>query len=126
MSEEYWTVSEGLAVRNGNKCRECKEYINIRDPVVIRDGRKIRLFYHTKCFSGSADPRTQPNGAFSQDKFGGVLSPSAPKEKGHGKWSLQSYGYTPDYKVLSKITTCKLETKKNMKGNKPEQKAYEK
>ena len=120
MSEEYWTVSEGLAVRNGNKCRECKEYINIKEPIVIRDGRKIRLFYHSKCFSGTADPRSQPNGAFSQDKFGGVLSPSAPKEKGHGKWSCRSYGYTPDYQVLSKMTADHPETKQNTGRNKAE------
>ena len=126
MSEGYWTVSEGLAVRNGNKCRECKEYINIRDPIVIRDGRKIRLFYHTGCFSGSADPRSQPNGAFSQDKFEGVLSPSAPQEKGYGKWSCGSYGYTPDYNVLSKISAVRSETEQTMKLTKSKQKVSDK
>ena len=116
MAEEYWTVSEGLAVRNGNKCRECKQYIMINEPIAIRDGRKIRLFYHKNCYSGSPDPRTQPRGSYTQ-KFSSVLSPSAPKEKGHGKWSCNSYGYNPDYQVLNKVRT-NTETQKTLKNSK--------
>ncbi|KAI6646710.1 hypothetical protein LOD99_12831 [Oopsacas minuta] len=118
MSEEYWTVSRGLAVRNSNKCRECKQYIMMKEPIVIRDGRKIRLFYHSRCFSGSADPRSQLNGAFSREKYEGIMSPSAPKEKGNGKWSCRSYGYTPDYDVLSKMKEQSNEKKHMLKGNK--------
>ena len=111
MAEDYWTVSRGVAVRNGNKCRECKQYITMNEPIAIRDGRKIRLFYHDNCYSGLADPRSQPNGAFSREKFEGVVSPSAPKEKGHGKWSCRSYGYTPDYEVLNKLRAETTEKK---------------
>uniref|UniRef100_A0A0G4GTW4 PARP-type domain-containing protein n=1 Tax=Chromera velia CCMP2878 TaxID=1169474 RepID=A0A0G4GTW4_9ALVE len=87
---EYWTVSQGVAVRNGHMCRECKSYIFKGSSVIVRDGRKIRLFYHPQCFSGEADPRTQTHSSFQ--KFKGVTSEKAPLEKGRGKWST-TYGY---------------------------------
>jgi hypothetical protein len=58
---DYWTISHGYACRNGYSCRECKQAIYKNEPVIVRDGRKIRLFYHIDCFSGDADPRTQPD-----------------------------------------------------------------
>lgn len=62
----------------------------------VRDGRKMRFFYHEKCFSGDADPRTQANSTANKpsDKKH-VIQESAPKQKGRGKWSTSSYGYQP-------------------------------
>ncbi|KAF4659081.1 hypothetical protein FOZ61_005011 [Perkinsus olseni] len=113
---EYWTISTGVACRNGWSCRECKGPIVKGTPLVCRDGRKLRFMYHPKCFSGYSDVRTQPanirlvrlasssivNWLFVvssallilrdiQGKYPN-LSREAPKEKGHGKWST-SCGY---------------------------------
>ncbi len=33
-------------------CRECRQAIYKGEPVVSRDGRKIRMMYHADCFSG--------------------------------------------------------------------------
>ncbi|KAF4659082.1 hypothetical protein FOZ61_005011 [Perkinsus olseni] len=89
---EYWTISTGVACRNGWSCRECKGPIVKGTPLVCRDGRKLRFMYHPKCFSGYSDVRTQPaNIRDIQGKYPN-LSREAPKEKGHGKWST-SCGY---------------------------------
>jgi len=56
------------------------------EPMVVRDGRKIRLFYHEHCFSGTADPRTQVHSSFNQGKFTNI-NPVAPRVKGYGKWA---------------------------------------
>ena len=56
-SNDYWTVSSGVANRTFT-CRECKKTINKGQSLIARDGRKIRLVYHIDCFSGDADPRT--------------------------------------------------------------------
>jgi hypothetical protein len=86
----YWTVSRGPAVRPGT-CRECRRAIAAGDPVVARDGRKIRLFYHEACFSGDADPRTQAVSSAAHHH----VTAAAPAVKGRGKWSTGSYGYAP-------------------------------
>eukprot|EP00694_Reclinomonas_americana_P000866 EC784600.1.p2 GENE.EC784600.1~~EC784600.1.p2 ORF type:complete len:73 (+),score=7.46 EC784600.1:46-264(+) len=56
MTEPYWTVSRGVACRYGWQCRECRQTIAKGDPVVSRDGRKIRLFYHEACVSRRRRP----------------------------------------------------------------------
>ncbi len=66
--------------------------IGTGEEITIRDGRKMRLFYHTTCFSGSADPRTQPHSSF---KHWSGISAVAPVVKGVGKWSVKAYGYAP-------------------------------
>lgn len=93
-STEYWTVSKGVANRTFT-CRECKKTINKGQELVARDGRKIRLVYHTDCFSGDADPRTQPNSSYNDGRYvpAAHISDKAPQKKGAGKWSVQSYGY---------------------------------
>eukprot|EP00760_Papus_ankaliazontas_P027080 PhM_4_TR313/c0_g1_i1/m.64407 len=93
MSDEYWTVSTGVAPRV-TTCRCCKQMIKPGDAITCRDGRKIRLTYHRECFSGESDPRTQHHSSFekSNNKFHGVIGGSAPSTKGHGKWSTSSYG----------------------------------
>lgn len=94
-SQPYWTLSRVTIQRNGHSCRECKKVIQIGERVAVRDGRKIRLFYHEGCFSGEADPRTQPNSSFQKSnsqKFNNCISEAMPTEKGYGKWSTKQYG----------------------------------
>ena len=90
----------------------------------MRDGRKLRFFYHTECFTGDADPRTQLNGTYfvkteyhkstapnisslsgpiahrytdpDGRPFGReIFKPAAPSRVGAGKWSVRSRGYKP-------------------------------
>ncbi len=96
--------------------------------VMVRDGRKLRFFYHVDCFTGSADPRTQENSTYlSEDKAeyhmatapnisslcgpracrdsdGRILGREVFKERapsvvGLGKWSVASRGYNPKHTV---------------------------
>lgn len=89
---------------------------------MVRDGRKLRFFYHSRCFTGGADPRTQVNSSFCEieeyhrntapdisslsgpkackDPDGrplgrAVFKPEAPSVLGHGKWSVANRGYHP-------------------------------
>lgn len=91
----YWTVSFGTSCRTGFSCRECKKLIAVDTKIAIRDGRKMRLFYHRECFSGDADPRTQQNSSYNSGdpKYGQSFQEKAPLVKGRGKWSVSSYGY---------------------------------
>ncbi len=115
MSEAYWTVSSGVSARVGYSCRECRKVINKGEAIKVREGRKMRFYYHDKCFSGEshvttppclyfasvqakhycltgeADPRTQGNSSFNKKEL--PISDAAPASKGHGKWSVSSYGY---------------------------------
>eukprot|EP00920_Eleutheroschizon_duboscqi_P033276 GHVT01080223.1.p1 GENE.GHVT01080223.1~~GHVT01080223.1.p1 ORF type:complete len:215 (-),score=12.36 GHVT01080223.1:89-733(-) len=96
----YWTVSFGSAVRFGHLCRECNHYIAKGDSIAVRDGRKIRLFYHANCYSGTSDPRTQTHSSYRQLKEShhasaykfNVISGQAPPIKGAGPWTVSSYG----------------------------------
>eukprot|EP00743_Colponemidia_sp_Colp-15_P013037 GILK01015013.1.p2 GENE.GILK01015013.1~~GILK01015013.1.p2 ORF type:complete len:103 (+),score=4.60 GILK01015013.1:30-311(+) len=90
---EYWTLSVGPACRNGFSCRACRKPIYKDEPMISRDGRKIRLFYHQQCFAGEADPRTQPGSSASEGRL--PVSSCAPSSKGYGKWSTGTYGYNP-------------------------------
>ncbi|KAI8806798.1 hypothetical protein BJ742DRAFT_854899 [Cladochytrium replicatum] len=92
----YWTLSEGYAIRTGFSCRECRLVIQKGEAVTVRDGRKMRLFYHRECFSGDPDPRTQPNSSYSGE-LKSVIAERAPSVKGVGKWSVERYGYAPNY-----------------------------
>ena len=58
--EEYWTLSEGKACRNGWSCRACKKVIMKGESIIVREGRKLRFHFHSNCFLGNSDPRTQP------------------------------------------------------------------
>ena len=77
---------------------------------MVRDGRKLRFFYHDICFSGDADPRTQNNSTYERkteyheptapDVVGlkknlKVFQKKPPKTLGKGKWSVSSRGYRP-------------------------------
>ena len=117
---EYWTVSFGIANRNGYTCRECKKPIMKFERIAVRDGRKIRLMYHEKCFSGESDPRTQKNSSAHDIRLKNSISASAPKEKGYGKWSTSYYGYNPTFPFDTSVKTIpiKKEVKKSSKKNK--------
>ena len=92
---------------------------------MVREGRKLRFFYHGACFTGDADPRTQQNSSFntkmeyhestapnlsSLEGPRAVLDPDgreltrkvfkkqAPAVLGQGKWSVESRGYKPNNK----------------------------
>ncbi|OMJ81353.1 hypothetical protein SteCoe_18207 [Stentor coeruleus] len=66
---EYWTIGYGVQQRFGHNCRECHMPIEKGDKVVYRDGRRIRLFYHNECFSGTADPRTQSGSSYNEGRM---------------------------------------------------------
>ena len=104
MSQEpYWTVTHGHANRTGWSCRECHGVIYQGEQIVIRDGRKLRLMYHEKCFSGSSDPRTQSGSSYNDQKWTNTraIQPDAPAVKGYGKWSCSEYGYKGDLYATS-------------------------
>ena len=65
---DYWELSGPTPVNRCVSCRACKQTIYKNSSVYTRTGRKLRFFYHENCFSGSADPRTQKNGAFTDSK----------------------------------------------------------
>ena len=48
------------------KCRACRKSIYKGQQVFVRDGRKLRFFYHEACFNGTEDPRTQDGSEFSK------------------------------------------------------------
>ena len=66
---EYWTIGVMKASRFGHMCRECHRAIELGEDIIYRDGRRIRLMYHTKCFSGDADPRTQTGSSFNAGRM---------------------------------------------------------
>ena len=62
--EEYWNLSGPVLMARTATCRACKVSVHKGEEVMVRDGRKLRFFYHTKCFTGDADPRSQENSSF--------------------------------------------------------------
>ena len=93
--KEYWTVSHAVSNRFGMTCRECRDTINKGESYVARDGRRIRLVYHDKCFSGDADPRTQSQSTAHRGALKEMITAQAPERKGAGKFSVSSYGLPP-------------------------------
>lgn len=105
--DPYWTVTHGHANRTGWSCRECHSVIYQGEPIVTRDGRKLRLMYHEHCYSGGSDPRTQAGSSYHDQKWVNAQSikKTAPPVKGHGKWSCNEYGYKGDY--YAPVTTVR-------------------
>jgi hypothetical protein len=66
--EAYWELSGPLPANRVQTCRACKKSIMKNSMVMVRDGRKLRFFYHCDCFTGDADPRTQENSSFFEKK----------------------------------------------------------
>lgn len=120
--EAYWELSGPLPLNRTATCRACRQSITKNSQVMVRDGRKLRFFYHSECFTGDADPRTQENGSYFEktdyhkstapnisglegpkaytDPDGRpygrkVFKPQAPSVLGQGKWSVTSRGYQP-------------------------------
>jgi len=66
---------------------------------VIRDGFKLHLMYHERCYSDVSNPRTQAGSSYHNEKWPNarsihekVLSPI----KRYGKWSCSEYAYKVD------------------------------
>ena len=122
-TEAYWELSGPVAVTSSKTCRSCRMTINRGETVMCRDGRKLRFFYHERCFTGDADPRTQSNSSFEEradyhlklapkvsalegpravvDADGRVLGREVfkaepPRTIGAGKWSVAERGYRGD------------------------------
>eukprot|EP01040_Poterioochromonas_malhamensis_P008746 gene8746-9468_t len=120
--EAYWELSGPTPINRIATCRACKKMIPKNCFVMVRDGRKLRFFYHVECFTGDADPRTQEGGSFFEkadyhkptapfvsslegpkavcDPDGRplgrtVFKQTAPTVLGQGKWSVASRGYKP-------------------------------
>lgn len=121
--ESYWELSGPLPLNRIGTCRACKQTIYKGQSVMCRDGRKLRFFYHEKCFKGDADPRSQDESSFNnrqsdyhkqlapnlsslegpravKDSEGRVLGRKvfkdrAPSTVGRGKWSVTHRGYNP-------------------------------
>lgn len=122
--EAYWELSGPVIANRISTCRACRQSIIKGSSMMVRDGRKLRFFYHTTCFTGTADPRTQKNSSYSDIKeyhkntapnissLSGpkactdpdgrplgraVFKPQAPSVLGKGKWSVQQRGYHPNH-----------------------------
>jgi hypothetical protein len=120
--EAYWELSGPTPINRIGTCRACRKIIPKGTEVMVRDGRKLRFFYHVECFTGDADPRTQEGGSFFEKpeyhtatapKISALEGPractdpdgrplgrevfkdEAPSTIGHGKWSVTSRGYNP-------------------------------
>ena len=119
-SAAYWELSGPAPINRISSCRACRGTIYKGAQVYVRDGRKLRFFYHDTCFTGDADPRTQENSSFQErndyhlntapnlsslqgpksckDADGRelgrkVFKPNAPTSLGTGKWSVAERGY---------------------------------
>eukprot|EP01083_Nonionella_stella_P099931 281248_1 len=64
----------------GHLCRDCKKpFLTLSEDITIRRGGRLEFRYHSACFSGTADPRTQEHSTFHEGKWRGTQH-SAPKE----------------------------------------------
>ena len=130
----YWVLSGPTVNVNIQTCRQCKKSIMKNSSVMVREGRKLRFFYHTECFTGDADPRTQDGSSFNdsahsdfhtktapklsslegpkayKDSDGRVLTRTvfkdkAPKQLGEGKWSVKERGYKPNLEAATNMSS---------------------
>jgi hypothetical protein len=81
----YWQFVHRLTTRNdlGHVCRECRQpFTRLGEELAERRGARLALRYHLGCFSGLADPRSQPRCPYREGKWAGsgVLSARAPAE----------------------------------------------
>jgi hypothetical protein len=83
-SSMYWaSQARTCGARDlGHLCKECKQpFSQLGEPLTVRRGGRIELRYHSSCFSGAADPRSQPSSSFNTTTH--QLSGSAPKAAFH-------------------------------------------
>lgn len=119
--EAYWKLSGPTVTNRLSSCRACRGLIPKGDRVLVREGRRLRFFYHEVCFTGSADPRTQAGSSFERQDYHAstaprvsslegpracrdadgrelgrtVFKPSAPSVLGRGKWTARERGFRP-------------------------------
>lgn len=118
-SVAYWELSGPIAAQRVYSCRACRQTIQKGELMMARDGRKLRFLYHQRCFTGTADPRTQVGSSYEEniiyhretapklsslsgpraykDSDGRILGRSVfkdapPSSLGEGKWSVESRG----------------------------------
>lgn len=80
----YWSYTPRRAEKRdlGHKCRECKRaFRSLGEPLVVRRGGRIEMRYHEKCFSGTADPRTQSQSSFHTHPLGASIPDQAPTQR---------------------------------------------
>ena len=119
--EAYWALTGPIATNRMQSCSACRGVIFKGSRVLVREGRKLRFFYHEACFTGDADPRTQIGSSFERQEYHGssaprlsslegpracfdadgrelgraVFKPRAPSALGRGKWSVNERGFRP-------------------------------
>ena len=79
---KYWAYAYKNAGKTdlGHICKECKKpFTKLDEPMAIRRGGRIELKYHSDCFSGSGDPRTQKSSTYNTSKWAGTQQIHAPK-----------------------------------------------
>ncbi|KAG8458906.1 hypothetical protein KFE25_004240 [Diacronema lutheri] len=84
----YWDFAFRAVEKSdlGHVCRECRQpFARLGEPLAERRGARLALRYHRDCFSGLADPRSQPRGPFNEGKWAGshAVSAAAPAEPFH-------------------------------------------
>jgi len=136
--EAYWELSGPKPLNLPTaSCRACKKIIMRGKNVYVRDGRKLRFFYHAECFSGNEDPRSQVGSSFQvNETYHKKLAPNvsalegpracvdadgrplgrevfkteAPSVLGAGKWSVKRRGFNPNYTSVDFVVQSKLTT----------------
>jgi hypothetical protein len=120
--DAYWELSGPIQVNRLATCRACRQTIYKHEQAMVRDGRKLRFFYHLQCFTGDADPRSQVGSSFEEkQEYHTMTAPklsclegpracvdpdnrplgravfkgTAPSVVGSGKWSVHQRGYNP-------------------------------
>ncbi|EKX35401.1 hypothetical protein GUITHDRAFT_155504 [Guillardia theta CCMP2712] len=83
---EYWDFVHRKVERTdlGHRCRECKQpFDRLGDPLTERRGARVSLRYHTSCFSGYKDPRSQSLSSAYVGTLSGTQSSQAPTSRTH-------------------------------------------
>ena len=67
--EAYWALTGPAVTNRIQSCSACRGIIFQGSRVLVREGRKLRFFYHEACFTGGADPRTQRGSSFERPDY---------------------------------------------------------
>lgn len=95
----YWDFIYREATPNdlGHICRECRRpFTQLGAALAERRGARLALRYHRNCFSGVADPRSQPHGPFQEGKWAGsnAVSAAAPAEPFHKMRTARQFDHS--------------------------------
>lgn len=77
----YWaSQSRPCEARDvGHPCKECKRpFTQVGEEITVRRGARIEMRYHSACFSGDDDPRTQSASSFNTTALGSQVRDAAP------------------------------------------------